>query len=306
MPVRAARFCCVLNAVDINLTWVLTILGVLVGGASIPVGLVLLWPRMSTAAALAAPWAGLAGGLLAWLLTTRCRSGRVTVETSGDVLNALAGNLASAGTGTVLAVALSFVYPGHQAASDRAPEARRRMDKIDGVRPPAPPPRTSTGGVSDSPQVAGEKSRDGRGDAETPVPATPPREGTSDPPPPPPDPLAPTGNAIVDFLEASYVEPMAPDEVRRATRLAQGFNLAYWLLVVVLVPFALFGTQWEFTLAGFRGWCVVSFVWVWCSMGICVVWPLVESRGTVAGIARGLVRDVRGGGEKQKAPQSAV
>ncbi|KAK8008171.1 hypothetical protein PG991_010722 [Apiospora marii] len=298
----STEFCCILNAVNINLTWVLTILGVLVGGASIPVGLVLLWPRMSTVATLAAPWVGLAFGMLAWLLTTRYRSGRITVETSGDVLNALAGNLVSAGTGTVLAVVLSFVYPGQHAASDSDPEARRRMHKINGMRPP---PRTSTDGVSDSPQVAGEKSRDGRGDAETPDPATPPHDVTSDPPQP--DTLAPTGNAIVDFLEASYIEPMAADEVRKATRLAQGFNLVYWLLVIFLVPFTLFGTQWEFTLAGFRGWCVVSFIWVWCSMGICVIWPLVESRGTMASIARGLFRDVRSsGGERGRSGQSTV
>ncbi|KAK8061682.1 solute symporter family transporter [Apiospora phragmitis] len=283
-----AAFCCILNAVNINLTWVLTILGVIVGGASIPVGLVLLWPRMSTVATLVSPWVGLALGMLAWLLTTRYRSGSITVETSGDVLNALAGNLVSAGTGAVLAVVLSFVYPGHHAASDNDPEARRRMDKINGVRP-----RASTDGVSDDAQ----RMEDGhRGAVEEPTPD------------PQPETLVPTGNAIVDFLEASYIEPMAPDEVRKATRLAKGFNLVYWLLVIFLVPFTLFGTQWEFTLAGFRGWCVVSFIWVWCSMIICVIWPLVESRGTMASIARGLFRDMRsgGGGKKKKTPESTV
>ncbi|KAK8074512.1 hypothetical protein PG997_009175 [Apiospora hydei] len=303
-----AAFCCILNAVNINLTWVLTILGVIVGGASIPVGLVLLWPRMSTVATLVSPWVGLAFGMLAWLLTTRYRSGSITVETSGDVLNALAGNLVSAGTGTLLAVVLSFVYPGHYAASDNDPEARRRIDKINGVRP-----RPSTDGASDSPRVKDEKPPAGQGETRTSDTATPRGAATgssneeqpaSDPQP---DTLVPTGNAIVDFLEASYIEPMAPDEVRKATRLAKGFNLVYWLLVIFLVPFTLFGTQWEFTLAGFRGWCVVSFVWVWCSMIICVIWPLVESRGTMARIARGLFRDVRGGGgEKERTGQSTV
>ncbi|KAK7985722.1 hypothetical protein PG988_003344 [Apiospora saccharicola] len=294
-----AAFCCILNAVNINLTWVLTILGVLVGGASIPVGLVLLWPRMSTVATLVSPWVGLAFGMLAWLLTTRYRSGRITVETSGDVLNALAGNLVSAGTGTVLAVVLSFVYPGQHAMSDDDPEARRRIDKINGVRPH----RASTEGGSESQQDAGDKSRDGHGDKDTSNTATPQDTASV----PQPDTVAPTGNAIVDFLEASYIEPMAPDEVRKATRLAQVFNLVYWLLVIFLVPFTLFGTQWEFTLAGFRGWCVVSFIWVWFSAGICVVWPLVESRGTMASIARGLFRDMRGGDkEEEKAAQSTV
>lgn len=65
-----AAFCCLLNGVGLNLTWLLTVLAIIVGGASIPVGLILLWKRMSTTAAVVAPWVGLACGLIAWFVTT--------------------------------------------------------------------------------------------------------------------------------------------------------------------------------------------------------------------------------------------
>ena len=63
-----AVFCCILNAVNVNLTWLLTVLGVMVGGASVPVGLVLLWPRMSTIATICSPWISLVLGLIAWFV----------------------------------------------------------------------------------------------------------------------------------------------------------------------------------------------------------------------------------------------
>lgn len=41
----------------------------------------------------------------------------------------------------------------------------------------------------------------------------------------------------------------------------------------------------------FSGWCVVSFIWVWASMTICVIYPVVESRNAVVFVCRGLARD---------------
>jgi len=79
-----ATFCCILNAVGLSLTWLLVVLGIIVGGASVPVGLILLWKRMSTVAAITAPWVGLVCGLTAWLVTASKRSGSITVASTGD------------------------------------------------------------------------------------------------------------------------------------------------------------------------------------------------------------------------------
>ena len=60
-----AVVCCFFNVVSLNPTWLLTVLGVIVGGCSIPSGLMLLWPRVSTTAVRFAPWIGLSLGLTA-------------------------------------------------------------------------------------------------------------------------------------------------------------------------------------------------------------------------------------------------
>lgn len=64
-----AAFCYILNAVGISLTWVLTVLGVIVGGAALPVGMIVLWEPISIVAAIGAPWIGFPG--LLWELQRR-------------------------------------------------------------------------------------------------------------------------------------------------------------------------------------------------------------------------------------------
>lgn len=282
-----ASFCCILNAVSINLTWVLTVLGVIVGGASIPVGLILLWEPMSSVAALIAPWVGTALGLVAWFVVTKLRSGSVTVETTGDVTNAVAGNVTSCCTGVIMAFALSLLFPTKWGAAEADGDllAKIRLDKIlQGV---------STDGAGDGAVVDKRAGSDLEKGAKAPI--EPQEDGTPQPASNPAlETVVPTGNAIVDFLEASYSQPMDAEEARKATRLAYGFNVAYWAIAMILVPFAFFGTEWEFSRAGFTGWCVVSFIWVWFSALICIMWPMWESRGTMWAIVRGIFRDARG------------
>ncbi|KAH8819405.1 Sodium:solute symporter family-domain-containing protein [Xylogone sp. PMI_703] len=277
-----AAFCCILNAVSINLTWILTVLGVIVGGAAMPVGLILLWSRMSTIAVLLSPWLGFFCGLIAWFVVTHLRSGAINVTTTGDVTNAVAGNVTSWGTGLLMAIILSYLFPKKFQSDD--PEAIARANKINGISPSSHGTTTPT---TDSPPAAGGvlPEKEGHHTAET-------KEPPSNPSP---DTLIRTGNEIVDFLEASHIEPMSPALVKRATRLAVGFNVLFLCVAILFVPFLLFGGSWVFPRSMFIGWCVVSFTWVWCSMFICVVWPVVESWGTIWRIGRGVFGKGEGG-----------
>lgn len=283
-----ASFCCILNAVSINLTWVLTILGVIVGGASIPVGLILLWEPMSSVAALISPWTGTALGLVAWFVVTKLRSGSISVETTGDVTNAVAGNVTSCCTGIIMAFLLSYLSPGKWGATEADGDllAKIRSDKVlQGITTNAARDTAVSANRAGSDlekaeigSIAPRKETESRGPASDPAPET----------------VIPTGNAIVDFLEASYSQPMDPEQARVATKLAYGFNIAFWTIAILLVPFALFGTEWEFSRSGFVGWCVVSFMWVWFSALICIVWPVWESRETMWAIVKGIICDARG------------
>ena len=275
-------FCCGLNAGNANLTWILTVLGVIVGGASVPVGLVLLWSRMSSIATLLSPWIGLGGGLIAWFVVTKMRSQTISITTTGDVTNAVAGNITSWALGALTAFVLSLIFPGKFESAD--PEAVARNNKINGtatLQGQSPPATTPSG--SDREDDSEKKE---------------PREPVSDAMP---DTIVPTGNDMVDFLESKHVQPLDPAAYRKANRLAVWFNYLFFFIAIILVPFTLFGTEWIFTEAGFTGWVVVSFLWAWCSMCICVLWPVIESWPTIWRIMRGIVKDTATGGRGKAA-----
>ena len=288
-----AAFCSILNAVGLNLTWLLTILAIIVGGASIPVGLILLWKRMSTAAAIGAPWVGLVCGLTAWFITTWKRSGAITVETSGNTINAVAGNVTSWGVGFLMSGVLTLAFPAKYSSTD----ARHieRSNKIQGIAP------TTTSSAPDTPVPAAGHSPSAKDVEEKAGP-----EAAQPPSAPEPEAIVPTGNEIVDFLEAKNMEPMDPVAVKKGERLAIGANLIFFFVAIILVPFTLFGTKYIYSRAFFTGWVVVSFIWVWTSMTICVIYPVLESTGALRDISRGLGRDLMAlfGGRKPKVEQS--
>ena len=108
-----------------------------------------------------------------------------------------------------------------------------------------------------------------------------------------------TGEVIETNANGNH-ETMDPLLVRKATRLAIVVNVIFITVAVLLVPYTLFGSSWIFSRAGFKGWCVVSFIWVWLGMIICVLWPLWESRAAMAMIVKGIAADVRGGRRRNK------
>ncbi|EAW08787.1 sodium:solute symporter family protein [Aspergillus clavatus NRRL 1] len=256
--VLLAAFCSVLNAVGLSLTWVLTVLGVIVGGAAMPAGLVLLWGRMSTVAAVVAPWIGFVCGVVVWFVTSSLRSGAINVETTGDVTNAMAGNLASFGTGAISAVVLSLIFPKKSPSA----EAAEVFPRVDGaVVVVVNPPESET-----------SSRKDDEDQKEVPHPAA---------------------HEATQAAESGNIELMDPKVVRKAERLAQGANLVFILVAVVLVPFTLFGSSYVYSERFFTGWVVVSLVWIWASVIICVVWPVVESAGALGNISGGLWMDMR-------------
>ena len=273
-----AGFCCILNAVGLSLTWLLTCLGTIVGGAALPVGLVLLWPRMSTVATIASPWIGMGCGFIGWFITTWKRSGPITVTTTGDTMNALAGNAISFGMGILLAVVLSFIFPGRKGNFNDVegePETYETIiPDVDGGQQVAQSEgkeeRTITAeekNNSTTPEIVPEEKQDAgvhdqdTGEAEVTMPQKK---------------LVSTGNDVVDFLESKQMEPMDMGLARKSERLAQMANLVYFLIAVILVPFTLFGTGYIFSKPFFTGWVVVAFLWIWVSMCICVIYPVVR------------------------------
>ncbi|EME84560.1 uncharacterized protein MYCFIDRAFT_152785 [Pseudocercospora fijiensis CIRAD86] len=253
-----AAFCCILNVVNLNLTWLLTILAIIVGGASVPVGLVLLWDRMSWVATVGAPWLGLACGLTAWFVTTSKLSGEISVSTMANARNALAGNCVSMGSGALWAVVLSLIFPAKYQSTDS--RHINRANKIAGINPATSEKPAKSQAVSESSAH---------------------------------DDHAMTGNEIVDFLESTQMRPIDEKLAKEGERLAWGANIVFFSIAFILVPFTLFGTAYVYSKTFFTGWAsIVSFIWVWASTMICVVYPVIESTSALKEVSVGLWRDI--------------
>lgn len=97
---------------------------------------------------------------------------------------------------------------------------------------------------------------------------------------------------MVDFLETNQILHMDPADVKKGERIATIANVIFLAIAILLVPFTLFGTEYIFSKRFFTGWVVVSFIWVWVSLIICVVWPVVESVGVLREIGGGVLRDL--------------
>ncbi|KAH8898410.1 urea active transporter 1 [Thozetella sp. PMI_491] len=251
-----AAFCCGLSASGIDITWILTQGGVIIGGGGIPLGLILLWPsRMSTVGAIAAPLISMPLGITTWLVTTRLRSGEISVMATGDLTNALAGSATTCGLGAVVAVVFSLIFPYKYHSTDPSHLARPSVEL-----------------------AIEDKSKDGSGQQRAP------RESA-------PESATATGNEIVDFLVNNNIEPLNLELYHKARRLAISACAVFFVFAMVLFPFTFYGTGFIFTEAALTGWVVISLIWVFFSAAACIIWPLAESYDDLKGMVQMLIKD---------------
>jgi urea-proton symporter len=282
-----AAFCCGLSASGIDITWIITAGGVLVGGGGIPLGFVVLFPTwVSTTAAVGAPLIASPSGLIAWFVTTHIRSGTITAVTTGDLTNALAGSATACGTGAVAVIALSVFFPYKYTSTDPAHIAR--VEKIRGT--------AILGGQEVVTEVAlTENITSGEAKPEASErPTGTDKTATSISPP---ETTAPTGNDVVDYLTTNHIEPLDFKSYNRARRLAYGSCAVFFAVAIILFPFTFYGTGWIFTKAAFEGWVVVSLIWIFFSALACIIWPIVESYPALRDMTMMLVHDTFRRGE---------
>ncbi|CEL01119.1 hypothetical protein ASPCAL00711 [Aspergillus calidoustus] len=271
-----ATFCCALSASGINITWIITCVGVIVGGGGIPLAFVVLFPKsVSPPGAIAAPLIAMPLGFVAWFVTTHIRSGVNSVATTGEETNALAGSSTTCGLGTILVLVLSWVFPSRYTSAN--PAHTVLVEKVSGVetvhaQPPSPQQPNSTAPEPVPPSQDEEK-----------------HTSTQQQTPPDPSPSKiETGNEVIDFLLNNHIKPLDAAAYRKALRLAIGVCLLFIVLAMLTFPFAFYGTSFIFTREAFTGWVAVSLLWVFCSAMACVVWPVLESWGELVHVGKTL------------------
>jgi len=104
----------ILFELKIGLGWIYVAMGNFIGSAVFPVAFALTWQRCSPLGAILGCWLGLGLSMLAWCLaaqTSKLGDRVVTVDTLGDDLPSLAGNLIALGSSPIICIVVSLVMP---------------------------------------------------------------------------------------------------------------------------------------------------------------------------------------------------
>jgi urea-proton symporter len=106
----------ILFELEIGLGWIYVAMGNFIGSAVFPVAFALTWKRCSAVGAIAGCWCGLGLSMLAWCLAAQSsKLGKgekvVNVNTLGDDLPSLAGNLVALFSSPVICIIVSLISP---------------------------------------------------------------------------------------------------------------------------------------------------------------------------------------------------
>ncbi|TVY37783.1 putative urea active transporter [Lachnellula subtilissima] len=255
-----AAISCIFHSVGISLNWLIKILGCLLGGGTIPMVCILLWDRTSTFAVIVSPIIGLVSGLTSWMVATKLRSGTINITTTSNVWSSLTGDCVSLGMGAVCIVVFSFLIP-----------SKKKLVVVEGI-------------------VAGEAIANVSVE-KTDHPMD--EEGAPEK----------TARLVEENAAAQDLEPiegeeyvaegaLTPESLKSQKRLAW-YSLAFGSLIfMILIPFTLYWTSYDFSVKFFTGFVVIVFIWVWASFIICVFMPLLESRKDMWYIVCAMYRDM--------------
>lgn len=114
VPLFAIFAACVatgLNHAGFSVSFLITVSGILVDSAIVPMACTIMWRKQSRFAVIASPVISSAAGILAWLLTARSTEGAISIETLSTNLPLVAGNICSLCAPLVLTPLFTFIHP---------------------------------------------------------------------------------------------------------------------------------------------------------------------------------------------------
>ncbi|OMP85875.1 Urea active transporter [Diplodia seriata] len=289
-----AIFACVWNAAGIDLGWLFLVMGLIVGGAVFPAAFAATWRGQTRAAATAGPLAGLAVGIAAWLGTAKGLYGALSVAATGMEYPTLAGNLGAVGTGGIVSVVVSLVWP------DEKPfdwEVTRGINAV--VREPPVVEGESSGTATPTTAATKEKEEEVEGGRDRVSAGEEEREKDVEASKQPADASAAVDTATGKVDDVHIGEPPAPVDddpksLRGAFRIACVASFVLTFIMDFLVPMPMFFAEYEFSKPFFTAWVVISFIWVFASTAISCVLPIVETAGFFGELWRNVMADMRG------------
>ncbi len=95
----------------VSLQYVYLMMGILIGSAVAPISLGILWKKTNRYAATTAAIAGLACGVLAWIVSASLMFGEISIESTGNIIALLTGNTVSIAVSLTITVVGSMLIP---------------------------------------------------------------------------------------------------------------------------------------------------------------------------------------------------
>ncbi|KDQ61991.1 hypothetical protein JAAARDRAFT_76835 [Jaapia argillacea MUCL 33604] len=254
--------------IGVSMGWLYTFMGVVLGGAVVPIALCITWKKANKWGGIIGSVAGFVAGVIAWLVTTSTLNGKViNVTTTGGNYEMLAGNLASIGVGAIVSYFSSLIWPDdYDFEPTRAINSHLRRSSREGTA--SPPERE----VDEEKKVRTSASMDVR---------------------------SVSSAALAE--EDLELDPVA---LTKAFKLAAWSSVFLTLVLMILVPIPLFFAQTIFGVGGLSAWVIIGIIWTFISAFSVVLYPLWESRLAIRQICRGMIMDMFNPGSGKFVPPS--
>lgn len=255
-----ATFACIWNAVGISLGWLFLVMGTIIGGAVMPAAFTITWKGQTRAGAISGSLAGLVVGLIAWLAQTKTYYGEITIATTSGPYPTMSGNMASLLAGLIVSLVVSWAKP------DDFDWSITRAINCETVGVPVAAVQEQ--GTS-LPEAGKEKEDHGGSGINTDPEAA----------PTPPSPRSVDEGPVQDKEMAEDERFLdSPQALRKAFVLALTLTIVLSFIMILLIPMPMFISKYVFSEKFFTAWVVISFIWVFGSLGICGILPIWETR----------------------------
>ncbi|KZT51561.1 Na+/solute symporter [Calocera cornea HHB12733] len=283
-----AVFASIWQAAGISLGWLFLFMGVVIGGAVVPVANTICWKKQTRAAAVTGAVVGCLAGIFAWLLVARLTGRTLSVATTGTESATLAGCVASICVGGICTLAISLWKPDDfdweiTRAINPAPEHGA-------IDPATPAPVSSRAAREEELQEDIERERERAEKSKD-------HDGTRTAAAEVPEPAA---HAPLPGLHFSPAEDPHSPALKQALKFAIIASLALVAVLDIIIPMPMFFTHYLFSYRFFTAWVVISIIWTFCSALITIIMPLWESSEALLDVSGGFVRDVFLGGKGSK------
>ncbi|KAK4169778.1 Sodium:solute symporter family-domain-containing protein [Cladorrhinum sp. PSN259] len=124
--------------------------------------------------------------------------------------------------------------------------------------------------------------------------------------------LAQDAGVDLEDIQGGHEETAAEFEqeqakLLRASKISKSMTVVMTLALLILWPMPLYGTGYIFSKPFFTGWVVIGIIWIFCSFIGVGLFPIFESRGTLARTTKNIIRDLSGrGSPKTIQAQNAI